>query len=130
MENTTIANQSLGLNNESMDALSGGLEKTIEKTMDISKETERIVSMTPKDGYQKKIELISKADDMSPQEKLKAIDSAEDKYARDLEKNSDMCTKMMWTKVGLFLFCTAGAVLMITSPDGKRIAKSVIKWVA
>ena len=130
MENTIIANQSLGLNNESMDALIGGLEKTIEKTMDISKETERIVSMTPKDGYQKKIELISKADDMSTQEKLKAIDSAEDKYARDLEKNSDMCTKMMWIKVGLFLFCTAGAVLMITSPDGKRIAKSVIKLVA
>lgn len=129
MENTTIENQSLGLNNESMDALIGGLEKTIEKTMDISKETEWIVSMTPKDGYQKKIELISKADDMSTQEKLKAIDSAEDKYARDLEKNSDMCAKMLWIKAGLFLICTAGTVLMVSSPNGKKVAQQILKAV-
>ncbi len=43
MENTTIENQSLGLNNESMDALVGGLEKTIEKTMDMYRAIECVL---------------------------------------------------------------------------------------
>ena len=86
--------------------------------------------MTPKDGYQKKIELISEAKDMTTKEKLAAIDAAENKYAKDLSNNAEVFKSMMWHKVGLVLVCTAGVVLMGTSPEGRKIEKSILKLAA
>lgn len=98
--------------------------------MDISSETECVMTMTPKDGYQKKVELISTADDLSTKEKIKAIDEAEDKYSRDLAVNAEMYKGMMWAKTEIILTCVAGTVLMIVSPEGRKIAKAVLEMVA
>lgn len=104
--------------------------KVIENALDVSTEMDKVITMTPKDGYQKKLELISSAEDMSTKEKIKAIDDAEDKYASDLAQNSEMCKGMMWAKAGLIISCTAGVVLMVASPEGRKIAKSILKAVA
>ena len=103
------------------------LEETIKSAINIDTEMGRVVSMTPKDGYQKKIKLISEAKDMTTKEKLAAIDAAENKYAKDLSNNAEVFKSMMWHKVGLVLVCTAGVVLMGTSPEGRKIAKSILK---
>lgn len=104
--------------------------KVIENALDVSTEMDKVITMTPKDGYQKKLELISSAEDMSTKEKIKAIDDAEDKYASDLAQNSEMCKGVMWAKAGLIISCTAGVVLMVASPEGRKIAKSILKAVA
>ena len=131
MKNTDIVDPVLfGLDNESVGLLADAIGKSVENSIDVSKDTERILLMTPKDGYQKKIELISEADDMSTQEKIKAIDEAEEKYAQGLDRNSELYSKIRWTKVGVFFTCTACLILMIASPEGKRIVKSVSKFVA
>ena len=57
----------------SMDAVVSGIEKIANSAVDVSKETDQIISLTPSDGYQKKIELIMNADDMSTTDKIKAI---------------------------------------------------------
>lgn len=106
------------------------LEETIKSAINIDTEMGRVVSMTPKDGYQKKIELISEAKDMTTKEKLAAIDAAENKYTKDLSNNAEVFKSMMWHKVGLVLVCTAGVVLMGTSPEGRKIAKSILKLAA
>lgn len=106
------------------------LEETIKSVINIDTEMGRVVSMTPKYGYQKKIELISEAKDMTTKEKLAAIDAAENKYAKDLSNNAEVFKSMMWHKVGLVLVCTAGVVLMGTSPEGRKIAKSILKLAA
>lgn len=106
------------------------LEETIKSAITIDTEMGRVVSMTPKDGYQKKIELIYEAKDMTTKEKLAAIDAAENKYAKDLSNNAEVFKSMMWHKVGLVLVCTAGVVLMGTSPEGRKIAKSILKLAA
>ena len=131
MKNTDIVTPVLfDLDNESVGLIADAIGKSVENSIDVSKDTERILLMTPKDGYQKKIELILEADDMSTQEKIKAIDEAEEKYAQDLDRNSELYSKIRWTKVGVFLTCTACLILMIVSPEGKRIVKSVSKFVA
>lgn len=106
------------------------LEETIKSAINIDTEMGRVVSMTPKDGYQKKIELISEAKDMTTKEKPAAIDAAENKYTKDLSNNAEVFKSMMWHKVGLVLVCTAGVVLMGTSPEGRKIAKSILKLAA
>ncbi len=105
-------------------------EKIISSAVDISSETDRVVSMTPKDGYQKKIELISEANDLSTKEKIKAIDDAVTKYAQDLAANAEVCKGMMWTKVGLILTGVAGVVLIVATLEGRKIAKAIIKLAA
>ena len=105
-------------------------ERVISSAVDISSDTDRVVAMTPKDGYQKKIELISEAADLSTKEKIKAIDDAETKYAQDLASNAELCKSMMWTKTGLILTGVAGVVLMVTTPDGRKVAKALINLVA
>lgn len=130
MENTYNADLVPEINAEFSEKIVEVAEKAISAAMDISSETERVMTMTPKDGYQKKIELISSADDLSTKEKIKAIDEAEDKYSRDLAANAEMCKGMMWAKTGFVLTCIAGSVLMVASPEGRRIAKSILKLVA
>jgi len=114
----------------SMDAVVSGIEKIVNSAVDVSKETDKIISLTPSDGYQKKIELIMNADDMSTTDKIKAIDAAEDKRFSDLSHTADMCKDMMWTKTGTVLICTAAIVLLIASPDGRKIATNILKRVA
>ncbi len=130
MENTYNADLVPEINAEFSEKIVEVAEKAISAAMDISSETERVMTMTPKDGYQKKIELISSADDLSTKEKIKAIDEAEDKYSRDLAANAEMCKGMMWAKTGFVLTCIAGSVLMVASPEGRKIAKSILKLVA
>lgn len=130
MENTYNADLVPEINAEFSEKIVEVAEKAISAAMDISSETERVMTMTPKDGYQKKIELISSADDLSTKGKIKAIDEAEDKYSRDLAANAEMCKGMMWAKTGFVLTCIAGSVLMVASPEGRKIAKSILKLVA
>jgi hypothetical protein len=103
---------------------------TTSKVLDISEDAKRVVSMTPKDGYQMKLGLISAAEDMSTKEKLKAIDEAENKYAQDLSNTAELCKGIMWTKVCLFVGCTAGLVFMVSTPEGKKMAKTFLDKVA
>lgn len=126
MEKNLLSEETCGINKELAFAILGGVEKNAEKSIDIQKETEQILSMTPKDGYQKKIELIANAKDLSTQEKIKAIDDAEDKYTSDLKKNAEICSGLMWVKTGAILTCTAGIVLMVFSPQGRKMAQQII----
>lgn len=130
MENTYSTDMTTGFGGEISDKFFDVAEKVITSAMDVSSETDRVVSMTPKDGYQKKLDLISAAEDMSTKEKIKAIDEAENKYSQDLAANAEMCKGMMWAKTGLILTCVAGTVLMVASPEGRKIAKSILKLVA
>lgn len=111
-------------------ALVGEISNTTSKVLDISTDAERVVSMTPKDGYQKKLELISAAEDMNTKEKLKAIDEAESKYAQDLSNTAELCKGLMWAKVCMFIGCTAGVVFMVSTPEGRKMAKSFLDKVA
>ena len=83
MENTYSSDMITGSSEVLSPELFEVAEKIISSAVDISSETDRVVAMTPKDGYQKKIELISEADDLSTKEKIKAIDDAETKYAQE-----------------------------------------------
>ena len=67
---------------------------------------------------------------MSTTEKIKAIDEAENKYSQDLAANAEMCKGIMWAKTGFVLTCVAGTVLMVASPEGRKIAKAIFKLVA
>lgn len=124
----TTNEQALGLENP--DLVATTLERTLKAAMDISSDMDRVVTMTPQDGYKAKINLINNAQDMSTKEKLEAIDAAENKYVQDLSDNAEVCKGMMWHKTGVVLVCFAGIVLMGTSPEGRKIAKSVLKLVA
>jgi glutamate synthase domain-containing protein 1 len=106
------------------------IESTVKSVMDISADMSKVISMTPKDGYQKKVELISIAEEMSTKEKIAAIDAAEDKYVQNLSNNADMYKGMMWAKIGMALTCTAGIVLLGSSQEGRKIAKNLLKIAA
>lgn len=115
---------------EALDLTSEAIKQAVTKATDISVEMDRVISMTPKDGYQKKIDLIVNAEDLSTKEKLSAIDAAENKYAQDLAENAEVCKSVMWSKAGLTLVCVAGVVLMVSSPEGRKIVKAILKSVA
>ena len=121
---------STGFEGVGLEHVLGVVDKVIERAMDVTPDTNRIIEMTPKSGYEKKIELIAEATDMSTEDKLKAIDAAENKYAQDLAFNADMCKDLMRAKGGLSLTLTACLVLLIKSPEGKKLAKSILKLVA
>ena len=106
------------------------VEKYVEKTKNVSKDMELVISMTPKDGYQKKIELISEAEDMTTEEKTQAIDAAENKYAEDLEKSFELLDKVRWSNVIIILLCAAGIALTAYSPSGRRITREILRVVA
>lgn len=95
--------------------------------LDISKETATILSMTPRDGYQKKLDLIYSAKDLSTKEKLEEICRAEDKYAQDLERNVETCKGIMWVKAGIIVFVIAGGAYAATTENGKKIVRSLFK---
>ena len=106
------------------------IEKMVTAALNVEADIDKVVSITPKDGYAKKIELISNAEDLSTNEKIAAIDAAENKYASDLEKNAELYQGVAWRKVGTTLACAAGLVLMLTTPEGKKIAKNILKAVS
>lgn len=105
-------------------------ERTMTTALNTNAETDRVVAMTPKDGYQKKIEIIVSAADLSTKEKIKAIDDAEDKYAQGIAENAQMCKGLMWTKAAIFLACIGGVAILGTSPKGRRIVKAIIQMAA
>ncbi len=122
--------RSAKLNGVSPEKLSGIVGMELASSLNISADLKQIAEMTPKDGFQKKLELISEAHDMSTAEKVAAIDAAENKYAQDLANNTYIYNKMLWVKAGLVLTCTACIVLMASSPDGRNIAKEILKLVS
>ena len=126
MEKANIINQDSEINMDTVKRFINGLDKVT----DISKETDQILSMTPRDGYHKKIDLIANADDMTTQEKIKAIDAAEDKFASDLKREAEVCSDMIWVKVGATLICVAGIVVLASSPVGGHIVDNMFKSIA
>ena len=103
------------------------IEHTVISALDISTETATILSMTPRDGYQKKLDLIYVAKDLSTKEKLEEISRAEDKYAQDLEHNAETCKRIMWAKAGIIVFVIAGGAYAATTENGKKIMRSLFK---
>ena len=99
----------------------GILERTVISALDISTEAATILSMTPRDGYQKKLDLIYAAKDLSTKEKLEEISRAEDKYAQDLEHNAETCKGIMWAKAGSIVFVIAGGAYAATTENGKKL---------
>lgn len=67
---------------------------------------------------------------MSTKEKVAAIDAVEDKFAKALSSNAEVCKEMMWHKVALVMVGTAGIVLIGTSPEGRKITKTILKLAA
>lgn len=129
MEKNTITN----LNNEAMDnnaEVVKCLQETVSKATDVSSEIDKIISFTPKSGYDKKIELIAAADDLTTKEKIAAINEAEAKYSQDLADNAETYNRLLWTKVGTVLGVTAGIVFMVSSPSGRKVAKNILKKIA
>lgn len=100
------------------------------KATDISSEIGTIISFAPKSEYDKKIELIATADDLTTKEKIAAINKVEIKYSQDLSDNAETYSRLLWTKVGAVLGVTAGIVLMVSSPNGRKVAKNIIKKIA
>ena len=109
-----------------LDNLFGRIEKTVGAAIDISVEADKILEMTPQDGYKKKIELIADDPEMSTVEKIKAIDEVEDKYAHDFSDSAEKYKEIIWVKAGVTLAVAAGVVLMVASPNGRVIAKSIL----
>ncbi len=126
MENNTITNLNHGTSGDGAD-VTKCLQETVSKATDISADIDKIISITSKSGYDKKIELITDADDLTTKEKIAAINEAEDKYSQDIAENAETYSKLLWTKVGVVLCVTAGVVLMVSSPSGRKIAKSLMK---
>ena len=106
------------------------IEQAVTSALDISKETATILSMTPKDGYQKKLDLIYSAEDLSTREKIEEISRAEDKYAQDLERNAETCKGIMWVKAGIVITILTGGIWIVSSPDGQKIIRRMIKRIA
>lgn len=130
MENTIMNKQDTYIIDEDViEQAEDIVERALKSALDISTETATILSMTPRDGYQKKLYLISQADDMSTKEKLDAINAAENKYAKDLEKNTEVCKELAMIKVGLFFSCVAGTVFLMSTPKGKQIGKFILQSV-
>lgn len=100
-------------------------EIAVRTTMDMSKETESILSMVKKDGFDKKIDLICSDEDMTTAEKLKAIDAAEDKRLRDVEKATEVYKGIMVVKAGVVVSVVVGTIAL-ASPEGRRLIKSVV----
>ena len=101
-------------------------EITVRTAMDMSKETESILSMVTKDGFDKKIDIICSDEDMSTTEKLKAIDAAEDKRLRDVEKVTEVYKGMMVVKAGVVVSVIVGTIAL-ASPEGRRLLKSAFE---
>ena len=95
----------------------------------MSKETESILSMVTKDGFDKKIDIICSDEDMSTTEKLKAIDAAEDKRLRDVEKVTEVYKGMMVVKAGVVVSVIVGTIAL-ASPEGRRLLKSAFEKAA
>ena len=131
MENTAYYNEpnSIYLDDETVEQAYDVIKETAKSMLDISSETQTIISMTPRNGYEKKLELICSDERMSTAEKIEAINNAEDKYATDLERNAETCKGVMWAKAGLFTVFFVGSVCLISSPEGKKILKNVIRQI-
>ena len=95
-----------------------------------SEEINRAIEITPKAGFDLKLELISGAEDMSTQEKLDAIAVAEDKYSEDIATNARTCQESGWSHVGLALLSFAGMALIAVTPGGRRVTETVMKLIA
>ena len=106
------------------------IEQAVTSALDISTESATILFMTPRDGYQKKLDLIYAAEDLSTKEKLEEICKAEDKYAQDLERNAETCKGIMWVKAGIVGTIIVGGIWIVSSPDGQKIMKRMIKRIA
>ena len=113
-----------------MQSVVSGIEGIVEKSVDVSRDTELIMAMTPKDGYDLKLQLIEKAEDMSTLEKLSAIDTADDKYHQNLTHSYELYSDERQSKVVTVLTCTAVLALLIVFPNGRKIASGVAKLVA
>lgn len=98
--------------------------------MNVEPEMEHVVGMTPKDGYQKKLELISNAPDMSTREKIAAIDAAEDKYANDIARNTHLVNETRWSKTGTVVVSIVVILIAASTPTGRNIGKAILKAVA
>ena len=109
-----------------LDKLFSRIEKTVGAAIDVSVEADKILAMTPQDGYKKKIELIAGDIKMSTEEKIKAINEVEDKYAQDFSNSTEKYKEIIWAKAGATLVVVAGVVLMVASPNGRTIAKNVL----
>lgn len=99
-------------------------------TLDISSETETVLSFASQDGYRKKLELISTADDMTTAEKLEAINQVEERRLRDIRSGVETCKDLMWNRYLLVFSCLTGIALLAISPEGSKALKSVFKRIA
>lgn len=130
MENAIMNNQDTYMIDEDViEQTADIVERAVKSALDISTETTTILSMTPRDGYQKKLDLILSAEDLSTKEKIQEINRAEDKYAQDLERNAETCKGIMLVKAGIVLSVIAGGLYFTSTEDGKRITKALLKSV-
>lgn len=122
--------QFLNLNEEIIEKVVNTAERVIKNTLDISVETNVVLSMTPKDGYEKKLDLIYSAEDMSTEKKLLEIEKIEKEYAERLEQNAELCKDIMWKKVGMVLTLVSGSIYFVTSEKGQKVIKNVLCRIA
>ena len=120
-----------GMTSFSPDAIAINLAgRAFEAVMDSTDEVNRVIEMTPKEGFDLKLELIAGAEDMSTREKLDAIDAAESKYSQDMENNARICRTISLSKAGMVLLFCVGAGILISSPTARKAAMSVVKAIA
>lgn len=105
-------------------------EQAFKSVMDVSTDTVTILSMTPSEGFHKKLDLIYSAEDMTTAEKIQAINQVEDKYAKDIERSTESYKGLMWLRVGLACSIFLGGVYAVSSPEGQRIIKSAMRKIA
>ncbi len=110
-----------------VDEIRGCVDNVAEYAMNISSDTSQIVGMIPKDGYNKKLEIISEAHDMSTDEKLAAISEADEKYVQNVSDAAEIYEGIMRTKVILTVFSIASIVMLLSSSDSRKTAEKIVK---
>lgn len=101
----------------------------VEGPIDAVEDMKAILAMTSIEGFDKKIELICNAEDMSTREKIQAINNAEDKRLQDLSKNIDNYCKTIIIKAGTKIFVIIG-LAAFAYPQGRKVVKCVLEKAA
>jgi len=122
MENTIMNYQGTHMvGEEVIKQVMDDVECGVRATLDVSVEIGTILTMTPKDGYQKKLDLICSAEDLSTKEKIQEISRAEDKYQQDLGRNAEIYKGVMWVKASVVLLVIVGGLYFSARPEGKKV---------
>ena len=93
--------------------------------MDVDSVVENAETMTSKNAYEKKLETIQNAEDLSTKEKLEEYEKADAAYNQKKENNVEVLCKVQTHRIKLLIGAFAGFCILMT-PEGRNIAKELL----